>query len=79
MIHQPQAAVKPLGGEELLCEGHRQGAGQDAAVGVVPLVALAAALGVAHGQHGVGGVGVDVVEGVVHAGGDGLGMANRPC
>jgi hypothetical protein len=41
MIHQPQAAVKPLGGEELLCQGHGQGAGQDAAVGVVPQVALA--------------------------------------
>jgi hypothetical protein len=68
MIHQPQAAVKPLGGEELLCQGDGQGAGQDAAVGVVPQVALAVAIRVADGQYGVGGVGVEVVEGAVHAG-----------
>jgi hypothetical protein len=57
MIHQPQLAVKPLGGEELLCEGDGQGAGQDAGVGVVPQVALAVAIRVADGQHGVGEVG----------------------
>jgi hypothetical protein len=68
MIHQPQAAVKPLGGEELPCQGDGQGAGQDAAVGVVPQVALAVAIRVADGQYGVGGVGVEVVEGAVHAG-----------
>ena len=51
MIHQPQAAVKP----NALRQRHGQGAGQDAAVGVVPQVALAVAVFVADGQQGVGG------------------------
>jgi hypothetical protein len=69
MIHQPQAAVKPLRGEELLGEGDGQGAGQDAAVGVIPQVALAGAVLVADGQQGVGGVGMQVVEVPAGAGG----------
>ena len=52
MIHQPQAAVKP----DVLGQRRGQGAGQDAAVGVVPQVALAVAVFVADGQQGVGGV-----------------------
>jgi hypothetical protein len=41
-------------------------------------MAPAVALGIADGQHGVGGVGVEVVEGVVHAGGEGLALSPNP-
>jgi hypothetical protein len=69
MIHQPQAAVKPLGGEELLGEGDGQGAGEDLPIGVVLHAAHLSTGGVADGHGGAEQVAVDVVEGAVHAGG----------
>ena len=73
MIHQPQPAAKPLGGEELLGEGDGQGAGEDLPIRVVLHTAHRLAGGVAEGHGAAQQVTVDVVEGAVHAGGDALG------
>jgi hypothetical protein len=70
MIHQPQPAVKPLGGEELLGEGDGQGAGEDLPIRIVLDAAHLSTGGVADGHGGAEQIAVDVVQGAVHAGGN---------
>ena len=77
MIHQPQLAVKPLRGEELLGEGDRQGAGEDLPVGVVLHAAHRLRGGVADGHGAAQVVAVDVVEGAVHAGSEALAVGTK--
>jgi hypothetical protein len=72
MIHQPQLAVKPLRGEELLREGHGQGAGEDLPIGGVLHAAHSLPGGVADGHGRAQQIAVDVVERAVHAGGEAL-------